>query len=241
MIDDATGRSFWYNEVTGNSSWGAPEGGRNLIPSKLASELSLQPPLGIIQSISGPAMIGPLSTPSHNSVVLAGGNSVMGGRNGSGLSSSFDDENEPAVDALLDDCLASICAPQSWVTDDSITACMACDKPFGIMSWRHHCRHCGRLICKACQREMRGVTVWASPDSTGGAGDQGDAGRSSVSRRSSATRTRMSTISGVPAPGEPVKICAPCGAAHYRGMTRGSTSGGGGGGGVVFGGRSGAF
>ena len=75
MIDDATGRSFWYNEVTGNSSWGAPEGGRKLIPSKLASELSLQPPLGIVQSISGPAMIGPLSTPSHNSVVLAGGDS----------------------------------------------------------------------------------------------------------------------------------------------------------------------
>ena len=59
--------------------------------------------------------------------------------------------------------LQSICAPQSWIPDAFADNCMSCDKQFGFLTRRHHCRHCGRLICKPCQREMTGMTEWSCP------------------------------------------------------------------------------
>ena len=49
--------------------------------------------------------------------------------------------------------------------------CMSCDKTFGFLTRKHHCRHCGRLVCKQCQREMQGMTAWAVADGEGGGTD----------------------------------------------------------------------
>ena len=49
---------------------------------------------------------------------------------------------------------------------------MSCEKEFGFLTRKHHCRHCGRLVCKACQREMQGMVEWATPEADGnGDGD----------------------------------------------------------------------
>ncbi|CAG5115912.1 unnamed protein product, partial [Candidula unifasciata] len=37
-----------------------------------------------------------------------------------------------------------------WVQDDAATMCMLCMLPFNMVRRRHHCRACGKLICKTC-------------------------------------------------------------------------------------------
>lgn len=36
-----------------------------------------------------------------------------------------------------------------WVTSDTLI-CMFCGRSFGPFRWRHHCRHCGALVCDRC-------------------------------------------------------------------------------------------
>ncbi|RYE85374.1 MAG: hypothetical protein EOO65_00490 [Methanosarcinales archaeon] len=40
--------------------------------------------------------------------------------------------------------------PPSWIPNEAETACMVCDAPFTLLNRRHHCRHCGRLVCSDC-------------------------------------------------------------------------------------------
>ena len=38
-----------------------------------------------------------------------------------------------------------------WMADKDASQCVVCDKQFGrIKNRRHHCRHCGRLVCGMC-------------------------------------------------------------------------------------------
>ena len=39
-----------------------------------------------------------------------------------------------------------------WVPDENVQRCesLHCGKPFSVTARRHHCRHCGRVICGAC-------------------------------------------------------------------------------------------
>jgi len=37
-----------------------------------------------------------------------------------------------------------------WVPDQHANSCGRCDKPFGALLWRHHCRKCGSAVCNAC-------------------------------------------------------------------------------------------
>lgn len=46
--------------------------------------------------------------------------------------------------------LRSVFQPTDWVPDHSVSACMACGHAFSVTVRRHHCRHCGRLVCGAC-------------------------------------------------------------------------------------------
>ncbi len=39
-----------------------------------------------------------------------------------------------------------------WEGDASATACRACARAFGLFLRRHHCRHCGTLVCHNCSR-----------------------------------------------------------------------------------------
>lgn len=51
-----------------------------------------------------------------------------------------------------------------WDHDSSSKACVLCRKTFTMTFRRHHCRHCGRLVCQPCsskrlvltEREMKG-------------------------------------------------------------------------------------
>mmetsp|Transcript_24332 Transcript_24332/g.34889 ORF Transcript_24332/g.34889 Transcript_24332/m.34889 type:complete len:283 (-) Transcript_24332:132-980(-) len=37
-----------------------------------------------------------------------------------------------------------------WVPDTSTAFCMVCRKDFSLLVRRHHCRKCGRVVCKEC-------------------------------------------------------------------------------------------
>ncbi|XP_059150599.1 FYVE, RhoGEF and PH domain-containing protein 4-like [Physella acuta] len=37
-----------------------------------------------------------------------------------------------------------------WIPDDAATMCMLCQITFNVVRRRHHCRSCGKLICKSC-------------------------------------------------------------------------------------------
>ncbi|KAF4757746.1 hypothetical protein FOZ63_027950 [Perkinsus olseni] len=37
-----------------------------------------------------------------------------------------------------------------WVPDDMVTACSVCHEPFSVTRRKHHCRHCGRVVCAQC-------------------------------------------------------------------------------------------
>jgi len=51
---------------------------------------------------------------------------------------------EPIADAKLGD-LAPV-----WVPDKRVTMCQICCEDFTAINRRHHCRGCGRVICKSC-------------------------------------------------------------------------------------------
>lgn len=40
---------------------------------------------------------------------------------------------------------------ESWITDDDAGVCMSCNKAiFTLLTRRHHCRRCGRVVCHTC-------------------------------------------------------------------------------------------
>jgi hypothetical protein len=39
-----------------------------------------------------------------------------------------------------------------WVSDDSSDLCQRCCMKFTLFNRRHHCRHCGRLVCDNCSK-----------------------------------------------------------------------------------------
>ena len=49
--------------------------------------------------------------------------------------------------ALLYRLLDAVSAEPAWSEGD---CCMACGCRFGLATRRHHCRHCGRLLCAKC-------------------------------------------------------------------------------------------
>ena len=41
-----------------------------------------------------------------------------------------------------------------WVPDDAATVCHNCNVKFTWSVRRHHCRHCGRVFCANCLRNL---------------------------------------------------------------------------------------
>eukprot|EP00040_Diaphanoeca_grandis_P034993 m.218919 g.218919 ORF g.218919 m.218919 type:complete len:1237 (+) comp33280_c0_seq1:267-3977(+) len=41
-------------------------------------------------------------------------------------------------------------ALRTWVSDRHVASCPACDKRFGFLQRKHHCRICGNVFCKMC-------------------------------------------------------------------------------------------
>lgn len=38
----------------------------------------------------------------------------------------------------------------AWVLNNQSQGCMSCEKKFGLLRWKHHCRQCGHLVCHTC-------------------------------------------------------------------------------------------
>ncbi|CAM4879019.1 unnamed protein product [Rotaria socialis] len=50
---------------------------------------------------------------------------------------------------------AAIPARQLWISDGEVAICMCCNEAqFSMFNRRHHCRRCGRVVCKACSQQM---------------------------------------------------------------------------------------
>jgi hypothetical protein len=40
-----------------------------------------------------------------------------------------------------------------WISDDEVSVCMCCNETqFSMFNRRHHCRRCGRVVCKPCSQ-----------------------------------------------------------------------------------------
>ncbi|ETW08612.1 hypothetical protein H310_01154 [Aphanomyces invadans] len=46
--------------------------------------------------------------------------------------------------------LLNVNTPPPWVADDSVLECLNCGESFGMATRKHHCRHCGRIVCGKC-------------------------------------------------------------------------------------------
>jgi len=55
--------------------------------------------------------------------------------------------------------------PSYWVPDHEVTHCCCCEVQFGPRVTLHHCRDCGRGVCKNCSKNKRPVPLrgWDSP------------------------------------------------------------------------------
>ncbi|CAF3352016.1 unnamed protein product [Rotaria sp. Silwood1] len=50
---------------------------------------------------------------------------------------------------------AAIPSRQLWISDTEVSICMCCNEAqFSMFNRRHHCRRCGRVVCKACSQQM---------------------------------------------------------------------------------------
>jgi len=48
------------------------------------------------------------------------------------------------------------CPGKLWEPDENATQCYVCNKSFGkVTATRHHCRFCGRVVCKECSKNER--------------------------------------------------------------------------------------
>ncbi|GLD99970.1 hypothetical protein PINS_up008698 [Pythium insidiosum] len=46
--------------------------------------------------------------------------------------------------------LRNLARPPEWVPDDQVKECSSCHAVFRVAMRKHHCRHCGRIICYNC-------------------------------------------------------------------------------------------
>ena len=47
-----------------------------------------------------------------------------------------------------------------WVRSTECTGCMICQRPFGVMSPKHHCRRCGWAVCGHCSADKLVLDQW---------------------------------------------------------------------------------
>ena len=58
--------------------------------------------------------------------------------------------DDSSIRARVKSLLSNISYPPSWVPDEVCSLCMVCQVSFSTTVRRHHCRHCGMLVCGKC-------------------------------------------------------------------------------------------
>ena len=53
--------------------------------------------------------------------------------------------------------LARIAQPLPWLPDHMMDHCQVCVDPFSASNRRHHCRHCGRIVCATCSEHKLAI------------------------------------------------------------------------------------
>jgi len=56
--------------------------------------------------------------------------------------------------------LAALPSPPPWVPDSASDHCQVCKTLFTAKNRRHHCRHCGRLVCGKCSPSKKNIPKW---------------------------------------------------------------------------------
>ena len=54
-----------------------------------------------------------------------------------------------------------------WVMDNQTKSCMRCDTNFSMITWRHHCRSCGFVICTSCGDKKLNFPAFAEESPAG--------------------------------------------------------------------------
>ncbi|CAF0745436.1 unnamed protein product [Didymodactylos carnosus] len=132
--------------------------------STSSSSLNASPiPSNMIPIISSPLATTTDSIPSHSSSFLS--NLSLS------FSSRFYDRQTPPIKqtsqktktvAEINDVKSStfimpLVAPpkEHWTQDENISICMCCKQTqFSMFNRRHHCRRCGRVVCKNCSEQL---------------------------------------------------------------------------------------
>ncbi|GFR87916.1 FYVE, RhoGEF and PH domain-containing protein 2-like [Elysia marginata] len=60
-----------------------------------------------------------------------------------------EENKETVYESSMPDSWVGKTAPV-WIPDDAATMCMLCCQAFNMMRRRHHCRACGKLVCRSC-------------------------------------------------------------------------------------------
>ena len=80
------------------------------------------------------------------------------------VSEYIKDETEGNLGAMLGGMLGGLVSvaigsvPQqqdpkrNWIPDAATNVCLLCNKTFTMLTRKHHCRHCGRVVCGACSK-----------------------------------------------------------------------------------------
>ena len=46
----------------------------------------------------------------------------------------------------------------TWIPDNEVSACLLCNQKFSLVTRKHHCRACGKVICAKCSKNKKALT-----------------------------------------------------------------------------------
>eukprot|EP00667_Euglena_gracilis_P020246 EG_transcript_21880 len=59
---------------------------------------------------------------------------------------------EESTSAASEQKVPKSCAQPTWTRDELVHFCGCCQKEFGLLIRKHHCRYCGKVFCDECTR-----------------------------------------------------------------------------------------
>ena len=75
-----------------------------------------------------------------------------------------DEELIAGADDSLNMSFAGKAVPRSsWARDGASPKCVSCKKNFTLTRRRHHCRHCGKVVCHDCSMHQARHPDYAAP------------------------------------------------------------------------------